>query len=455
MKKGTAPKKFDKKDYDEKIERIFNRFPSVQKTSFDKAYKPGLDHMLEFDSAMGFPSKSFRSIHVAGTNGKGSVASMMTAVLARCGMKTGLYTSPHIIDFRERSRIVNGDSFTLIPEEYVWDFLCRWEDTFERLDLSFFEITTGLAFKWFADEKVDVAVIETGLGGRLDSTNVITPDLSIITSIGMDHCSLLGDSLGKIAAEKAGIMKEGVPAIIGVTDPETAPVFLSRAKGFCPVTFADRSFPVSNPEIEAVFEGMDLKGEYQKTNLGTVFAAIEVLKREPFYGCLDDGGKVSAALKGTASITGFHGRWEKVSDDPYTIVDIGHNPPALEKNFSQLERYLENGDFPSLTIVYGVMADKDLDGIIPLMPRKASYIFVTPATKRALPSGNILQQFREWFVTHGLPAPEAIDAGTVEDGISIASERAGKHGRGSHGGLVYIGGSTFVVSEAISFFSKR
>ena len=452
MNKVHCLKKFSKKDYDQKIERIFNRFPSVQKTSFAQAYKPGLGHMLEFDSALGFPSRSFRSIHVAGTNGKGSVASMMSAALAGCGKKTGLYTSPHIIDFRERARIVSEDSCTLIPEGYVWDFLCRWEDTFERLDLSFFEITTGMAFKWFADEKVDVAVIETGLGGRLDSTNIITPDLSIITSIGMDHCDILGDTLGKIASEKAGIMKEGVPAIIGVTDPETEPVFLSRAKDFCTVTFADRSFPVSHPAVEAVYEGMDLKGEYQKTNLGTVFAAIDILKKDPYYNCLDDEGKVYAALRRTAGITGFHGRWEKVCNDPYTILDIGHNPPALEKNFAQLERYLENGRFPSLTIVYGVMADKDLDGIIPLMPRKASYVFVTPGTKRALPSGKILQRFRDWFASRGLPSPEAIDAGTVGEGISIAAGMAGKPSPEGHGGLIYIGGSTFVVSEAISFF---
>ena len=221
----------DLERYNSLIQPIFQRFPSVQTSSFNDAYKPGLQHMLDFNAALGGPDKAFRTIHVAGTNGKGSVANMLASVLAGTGLKVGLYTSPHILDFRERMRIVSGKhTAELVQKEYVYDFLEKWSDTFDKLELSFFEITTGLAFKWFADMDVDVAVIEVGLGGRLDSTNIITPELSIVTSIGLDHCDLLGDTLAKIAFEKAGIFKPGVPVLIGETRPETEPVKLHRVR---------------------------------------------------------------------------------------------------------------------------------------------------------------------------------------------------------------------------------
>lgn len=200
---------FSKKSYQKKVEAIFTRFPSVQKVSFKDAYKPGLENMLRFEEVLGNPHNSLKTIHVAGTNGKGSAANMLASALAACGLKVGLYTSPHIVDFRERMRVAGPDGGAeLVSEEYVYDFLCRYEADMDALSLSFFEITTGMAFKWFADQKVDVAVIEVGLGGRLDSTNVITPDLSIVTGIALDHCALLGDTLAEIAAEKAGIFKK-------------------------------------------------------------------------------------------------------------------------------------------------------------------------------------------------------------------------------------------------------
>lgn len=203
---------FSKKSYQKKVEAIFTRFPSVQKVPFKDAYKPGLENMLRFEEVLGNPHNSLRTIHVAGTNGKGSVANMLASALAACGLRVGLYTSPHIVDFRERMRIVGEkQGAELVSEEYVYDFLCRYEADMDALSLSFFEITTGMAFKWFADQKVDVAVIEVGLGGRLDSTNVITPDLSIVTGIALDHCALLGDTLAEIAAEKAGIFKKKRP----------------------------------------------------------------------------------------------------------------------------------------------------------------------------------------------------------------------------------------------------
>ena len=232
--------------YQKKLEEIFVRFPSVQSTGFGDAYKPGLAHMEAFDGLLGQPSRSYRTLHVAGTNGKGSVANMLASALAATGLKVGLYTSPHILDFRERMRILDAGSdgpARLIGKEAVWDFLCRWEKTFDELELSFFEITTGMAFRWFADEKVDVAVIEVGLGGRLDSTNIITPEVAVITSIGLDHCAMLGDTRAAIAGEKAGIFKPWVPAVVGTRDAETAPVFEQRAASVgCPLLFADSFF---------------------------------------------------------------------------------------------------------------------------------------------------------------------------------------------------------------------
>ena len=213
-------------EYEQLVKDIFTRFPSVQKEGFKPgAYKPGLEGMRDFDKVLGEPSRQIKTIHVAGTNGKGSVANMLASALMAAGYKTGLYTSPHLVDFRERARI-DGE---MIPRQYVQEFLEKWKPYFEAENLSFFEITTGMAFRWFADQKVDVAVIEAGLGGRLDSTNIITPQLSIITSIGLDHCALLGNTLAEIASEKAGIMKPGVPCIIGESNPETDPIFDAAA----------------------------------------------------------------------------------------------------------------------------------------------------------------------------------------------------------------------------------
>lgn len=199
---------FSKKKYQDKVESIFTRFPSVQNVPFKDAYKPGLENMLRFEEILGDPHKKLRTIHVAGTNGKGSVANMIASALSACGLRTGLYTSPHLVDFRERMRIAGPGAVELVPEEYVYDFLCRYEADMDALSLSFFEITTGMAFKWFADKEVDVAVIEVGLGGRLDSTNVITPDLSVVTSIALDHCALLGDTLEAIAERRREYSKK-------------------------------------------------------------------------------------------------------------------------------------------------------------------------------------------------------------------------------------------------------
>ena len=406
--------------YNSLIEDIFRRFPSVQKDGFTSgAYKPGLERMLSFDRFLGYPSRQFKSIHIAGTNGKGSVANLVASALQSCGLSVGLFTSPHILDFRERIR-VNGK----IPMEYVFKQLTSWMPWIVEKDLSFFEITTGLAFKYFADSGVDYAVIETGLGGRLDSTNILEkPELSIVTSIGFDHMALLGDTLPKIAAEKAGIFKEGVPALIGEALPDTRPVFESKANGFCPLYFAEEMDPPFWDRREEILSQMDLGAEIQRQNLRTVLSALDIL------GIHDK--RVLDGIIHAARNMDFHGRWERLQRQPLVIADIGHNAHALRHNFAQLAAHNR-----PLIIVYGIMADKDLEAIIPLMPRSATYIFTTPDTPRALPAQEIANNF-------GAPAT-VID--NVQDAVRKALELATPET------IIYIGGSTFVVSEALPLF---
>ena len=453
---------FTEKGYEALLQDIFTRFPSVQQSGFSgDAYKPGLEQMQAFDEVLGFPSRAFPSIHVAGTNGKGSVANMLASALSSCGLRTGLYTSPHLVDFRERMLLASlpeaqGPASELIPKEYVFKFLVKWKPWIEEHDLSFFEITTGLAFKWFADCKVDAAVIEVGLGGRLDSTNILLPELSIVTTIGLDHCALLGDTLAQIAAEKAGIFKAGVPALVGETREETAPVFIRKAEGRCPLTFADKTKPSLGKRWEEILARMDLRADVQRKNLRTVLAAVDILKENPHFRRLSNSGAVVEGIVHTARNMQFHGRWERLSDQPYVLADIGHNAHALQHNFSQLEALVQKGRFSSLIIVYGIMADKDLDAILPLMPRDATYIFTTPSTPRALPAGEILRRF-----TAFRSGERAFVAGTVREAVqmavTLAQNLSGPASRSASAEtlpppLIYIGGSTFVVSEAVPFF---
>ena len=450
--------------YDEILSALFVRFPSVSKAGFSAdAYKPGLEHMYAFDARLGHPSEALKTIHVAWTNGKGSVSSMLASVLAARGLRVGLFTSPHLLDFRERIKIVEPDGFRMIAREDVLSFVDRWNVVFDELSLSFFEITTGMAFDWFVREEVDIAVIEVGLGGRLDSTNILVPELSLVTSIGLDHCAQLGSTRAAIAGEKAGIFKAGVPALVGERDSETAPVFESAAASApCPLFFAEDLVPLDGPAagMRGTVEGcelrtaesltpsgecspkftafdrppvqamaMDLRGEYQWKNLRTVLAALDLLGIEPDWD----------ALAHTAARTGLRGRWETLQLKPLTVCDIGHNPPALRENFSQLRAMMDSGRYDRLLIVYGIMADKALDDIIPLMPRDAEYWFVTPTTPRALPAAQIAARFPR----------EAQICGSVADGIRQAEKNA------TENSLIYIGGSTFVVSEAITYFETK
>ena len=453
---------FSKKSYQKKVEAIFTRFPSVQKVPFKDAYKPGLENMLRFEAVLGDPHKSLRTIHVAGTNGKGSVANMLASALSALGLKVGLYTSPHIVDFRERMRVVapSDGCMRLVSEEYVYDFLCRYEADMEALSLSFFEITTGMAFKWFADQKVDVAVIEVGLGGRLDSTNIITPDLSIVTSIALDHCALLGNTLAEIAAEKAGIFKKGVPALVGEYLPETRPVFEAKAVEVgCPLTFAEDVEPSLWHRSEELLRNMDLRGKYQKKNLRTVLAAIDILMNMPEYAGLYDSQAVVAAIVRTASRMGFHGRWERLSLQPFIIADIGHNPAALKENFAQLESMVAEGECSSLILAYAIMADKDLDGIMPLIPADATCIFTNPEIHRALPEKELTERYKAFCAANGRSVNRIYDAPDVRKALSMAINLARETSRKPDISrfcfpLIYVGGSTYLVSEAVQILKS-
>ena len=450
---------FSEKAYDEMIGRLFVRFPSFQKTGAS-AYKPGIGNMEFFDQLAGHPHRQYKTIHIAGTNGKGSVSNMLASVLAAQGLKVGLYTSPHILDFRERIRVVSGDEpFRLISKEEVWSFVMQWQETFDHLDMSFFEITTSMALTWFARQKVDVVVLETGLGGRLDSTNIVNPVLSIITNIGLDHCDMLGETLPEIAFEKAGIIKPKVPVVIGESHPETdavferkvlytnlpEPLFMgSRTVIMSLLTFADKVEPGLWARHEEILREMDLQGEYQRKNLRTVLAALDVLGAK--------GDFVRDALIRTAERTGFRGRWEKLSDNPYVICDIGHNEHGLKYNFAHLERMKSEGRCSDLIMVYGSVADKDVDSVIHLMPKDAIYVFTQAQGKRALPAENIRDRYLTFCEENSRSIGTVHCAGTVVEAMNLAYEiaagivAADPHARP----LIYVGGSTYVVSEAVA-----
>ena len=455
---------FSEELYEEMLGKLFVRFPSFQKVGAG-AYKPGIANMEFADQLMGHPHRKYKIIHVAGTNGKGSTSNMITSALASMGYKVGLYTSPHILDFRERMRVVefvisNEDedrveksTYRYISKQEVWDFVQQWNDTFDHLDMSFFEITTLMALDWFAKQEVDYVVLETGLGGRLDSTNIVTPVLSVITNIGLDHCDMLGETLPEIAFEKAGIIKPCVPVVVGESHPETDEVFErkvlytnlpdpsfmgNRNAIMSLLTFADKTEPVLWDKHEEILADMDLKGEYQRKNLRTALAALGVLLKTP-------GAGVEDAIIHTAERTGFRGRWEKFSDEPYMICDIGHNEHGLKYNFSQLAKMKQSGEVSKLIIVYGSVADKDVDAVIHLMPEDATYIFTQASGKRALAASVICEKYKAFCESVGRPSGDVFCCESVASAMVKAEELA----LAVPGSLVYVGGSTYVVSEAV------
>ncbi len=440
---------FNEESYKKELEQLFNRFPLYQNIG-SAAYKPGIEGMRDLDEASGNPHKRYLTIHIAGTNGKGSVSHMIASVLQHSGLKTGLYTSPHLVDFRERIKI-NGQ---MIDKEYVYNFMLSYNQFCEEHKPSFFEISTAMAFRWFADSNVDIAVIETGLGGRLDSTNIINPIISIITNIGLDHCEYLGSTLGEIAREKAGIIKEGVPVVIGEADASTANVFRIKA-GECDsrIVFAEDFI---FRDVKASDYNLDLYGSYQDNNIRSVLTALSLLYEIPSFSALFGNNvycdakkdsrcwcdeNIRRGLSKTASTTGLRGRWEKLSDNPLVICDTGHNAHGLKFVFSQLEREVSLREGTRLFIIIGFVAEKDITHILGMMPRNAFYIYTNASVQRALKAGLLAEKCSQ-------AGFEGVVKGSVRESVdyfrSVSKETD----------TLFIGGSTFVVAEALNFFEK-
>lgn len=407
-------------DYQETLKYLYEQVPMFQRVG-GAAYKEGLDNTLTLDAHFGHPHHSFRTIHVAGTNGKGSVSHTLAAVLQSAGYKTGLYTSPHLVDFRERIRI-NG---TPISKDYVVSFVEHERSFFEPLCPSFFELATAMAFKYFADEQVDVAVIEVGLGGRLDCTNIITPDMSIITNISFDHVQFLGNTLAKIAVEKAGIIKKGIPVVIGETTPETKPVFMAKATEVgAPIYFAEENNREDYPGVE-----YELKGIYQEKNKRTLFTALPLLKEAGYH---FDEENVREGFAHVVELTGLMGRWQKLHDHPTLVCDTGHNVGGITYVVEQLRQQSCN----QLRIVIGMVNDKDISGVLALLPKEAIYYFTQASVNRALPAKQLLHL-----------ATEVGLKGKAYASVKNAVKAAMKESLPED--FIFVGGSNFIVADLL------
>jgi dihydrofolate synthase/folylpolyglutamate synthase len=426
-------------NYAETVEYLFSKLPMYSRIGA-AAYREDLTNTIFLIESIGHPELRFRSVHIAGTNGKGSSSHMLAAIFQQAGYKTGLYTSPHLKDFRERIRI-NGK---MIDEAAVCDFVERIRPVSEAIDPSFFEVTVAMAFDYFARNNVDIAIIEVGLGGRLDSTNIITPDLSIITNISYDHMNLLGDTLPAIAAEKAGIIKHNIPVVIGEHHPETAPVFEEKAKKEnAPLSFADHHHYVTDwkygrhtldveiattPVADMVeWYTLDLAGIYQTRNLVTVLESVHVLRG---IGWKLEPPVVRRALREVKKLTGLHGRWEIIHEHPDIILDVAHN----EDGIRQLLRQIEVTDHEELHIILGLVKDKAVGRVLALLPREANYYFTRAQIPRALPEADLAKA----ATAAGLKG-QAYP--TVPEALQAAKTRARPKD------LIVVCGSVFVVAE--------
>lgn len=424
-------------NYQETLHYLFTSAPLFQHVGKD-AYKEGLENTHTLDTYFGHPHRSFRTIHVAGTNGKGSCSHTLAAILQSAGYRTGLYTSPHLVDFRERIR-VNGEP---VPESYVVDFVEKHRHFFEPLHPSFFELTTAMAFRYFADSQVDVAVIEVGLGGRLDCTNIIRPDLCVITNISFDHIQFLGDTLEKIAAEKAGIIKSDIPVVVGETTAETKPVFLRKAQEVgAPIIFAEEEHLLlshtrtsDGQYLYQTVDYADLKGELgglcQLKNTNTLLSAIRQLKVRG-YALTDEA--VREGFAGVCELTGLMGRWQKVGSCPTVICDTGHNVGGI----SYIVEQLALQTYDRLHIVMGMVNDKDISGVLAMLPRKASYYFTQASVQRALPAGRV-KELANKFGLEGEAYPD------VSSALAAAKVAA------TDKDLIFVGGSSFIVADLLS-----
>ena len=427
-------------NYAETTNWMFNKFPMYQKIGA-KAYKPDLGNIVELLDFLGNPQNKFKTVHVAGTNGKGTVSHTLASIFQECGYKTGLYTSPHLLDFRERIR-VNGQ---MIDEQSVINFIDGNKTKFEEMQLSFFEMATGMAFDYFAKQNVDVAIIEVGLGGRLDSTNVIMPELSVITNISLDHVNMLGNTLTEIAFEKAGIIKPNTPVVIGETQPETKDVFIKKAQECnAPIYFADQIIDCDKVHVESLdYQKFDiwkdndlyieavefpLLGYYQKKNLATVICAVDILKDKFNI----DKKNIINGLEFVVKNTNLMGRWQVLSRQPLVIADTGHNVGGIK----EITMQLSDMTFRKLHFVLGCVNDKDIDGILNLLPQYAEYYFCKADIPRGL-DANIL-------------ADKALQVGLrgkVYESVQQAYNSALNNAHFDD--VVFVGGSNFTVAEVI------
>lgn len=430
--------------YQEATEYLFNQTPNYENQGTG-GYKEGLDNSIKLDEHFGHPHEHFRSIHIAGTNGKGSVSNLIAAELQVCGYRVGLYTSPHIVDFRERIR-VNG---VPVSEDYVIKFVESEMDFLSSLNPTFFEITTAMAFKYFKDMDVDIAVVEVGLGGRLDCTNIITPILSIITNISLDHTQLLGNSIEQIAMEKGGIIKRGIPVVIGEAVPETRAVFDALAEeAHAPIIYAEDEQEVAS--FEHLPEGgyhykckhlgdfeCELDGDFQPKNMNTLTVAMHVMVDIGYLAdCIEEDNRqkisneMNQAFKNVTKMTGLAARWQTIRKNPRVVCDTGHNPGAWQ----YLGKQLENVKCREMRIVFGLVEDKDIYTIMSFLPKNATYFFTKGSTKRAFPETS-LKIFGEQFGLKGEAYP------TVEEAYNAAMEGATSED------FIFVGGSTYVVAD--------
>lgn len=428
-------------DYKETVAYLFNATPVFEKIGAS-AYKDGLYNTIELDKYFGHPHRNFKTIHVAGTNGKGSCSHTLAAILQSAGYKVGLYTSPHLVDFRERIR-VNGKC---ISEKYVVDFVENEKSFFEPLHPSFFELTTALAFKYFADEKVDIAVIEVGLGGRLDCTNIIMPIVSVITNISFDHMQFLGNTLAKIAGEKAGIIKPGVPVVVGEYNSETRPVFETKAnEANSELIFAEDCQHILQAEHKAngkmmyktagygCFEG-ELAGDYQIRNANTILNVVDVLRKQSI---LTDDKCVAEGFGDVVELTGFMGRWQTICTSPLTVCDTGHNVGGWQ----YLSKQISMQKCDTLRIVFGMVDDKDIEHVMDMLPKNAKYYFTSANTHRAIPA----EKVKAFGCRHNL---QGICYGCVEDAYTAAMADA------KAGDFVFVGGSSYVVADLLTYLKS-
>jgi len=426
--------------YRQTIDYLYAQLPMYSRIGA-AAYKADLHNTVALCKAIDDPQTKFKSIHIAGTNGKGSTSHMLAAILQQAGYKTGLYTSPHLKDFRERIKI-NGD---MISEAFVVDFVERTKTISERIRPSFFELTVAMAFDYFEKEKVDIAVIETGLGGRLDSTNIITPLLSVITNIGFDHTDILGNTLEKIAAEKAGIIKPGVPVVIGEYLPETKDIFISKAMEMnAPVHFVQDEYTVSNTSysphllrcditntIQHITESyeLDLNGLYQTKNICTVLCAEGILMQQGFTINKEQEKK---ALKQVKKLTGLYGRWDVISEDPAIILDVAHNEDGIKKVIDQLS-YIQKIN-ATVHFVMGMVKDKDVTKVLSILPKNARYYFSNAHIERAMQHKDLLEK----ATAHQLN-------GESFDDVNMAIQAAKEHAAATD--IIIVCGSVFLIAE--------